>query len=432
MRKDDGTAAAWCAALWPPRGQHGNVAELLTRPLLRRDEPAWGSRVPWLAALLSAAWSLVAGLAICVLPTVAWWLTEGASASVASPLRFGSWAWLVSHRVNVIPSDGSFGLPPLALTLLFLFLLYRSGRWAAHTAAVSTPRDAATVIASLAGSYAVGGALLAAASTTSAVTVAAPEAAAWAAFWALVAAGGGVLHESGVFDDQLSRLTPESRIAFHVGVRAVGVMVAVGAGLLLVSAVGNAGNMGSITSALDAGLFGTALLIILSLVYLPNAAIWASAFALGPGFAVGVGTTVSPSGIDLGLVPALPLLGALPSSVSAVAWMALALPIAVGALMGVAIHRRLPDAPIATAGFTAAGAAGVVMMGMALLAMLSAGSAGGGRLAEVGAASGPVAVTTLALVGVPAVAAAVFSNWRTDGAASIVTSQYAPEKVEED
>lgn len=387
---------------------------MLTRPLLRREEPAWGSRLPWLAAVFGALWSLVAGLAVCVLPTVVWWLGDGANASIAAPLRFGSWTWLVSHRVNVMPADGAFGLPPLAITLVFLLLLYRSGRWAAHAAGVSTPRAAATVIAAMAGSYAIGGVLLAVGSTSADVSVSAPEAAAWAAFWALLAGGSGVLHESGIADEQLDRLTPESRIAFHVGLRAVGVIVALGAALLLVSAVANAGNIGSLASALDAGVLGTVLLVVVSLAYLPNAAIWASSFALGPGFAVGAGTTVAPGGIELGLVPALPLLGALPSSVSGVAWVVLAGPVVIGALMGVAIHRRLPDVPMSTTLLTTAGAAGVVMMGMALLVMLSAGSAGGGRLTEIGATSGSVAVTTLALVGVPAVVAAAFATWRTE------------------
>src|SRR5918995_4754956 len=46
----------------PVGREDGDVTDLLARPLLRRDEPAWGSRVPWLAGVLAAAWALVAGV----------------------------------------------------------------------------------------------------------------------------------------------------------------------------------------------------------------------------------------------------------------------------------------------------------------------------------------------------------------------------------
>ena len=46
------------------------MTDLLSRPFLRRTEPAWGSTVPWLAGVLAAAWALVAGLAIAALPAI--------------------------------------------------------------------------------------------------------------------------------------------------------------------------------------------------------------------------------------------------------------------------------------------------------------------------------------------------------------------------
>ena len=54
------------------------------------------------------------------------------------------------------------------------------------------------------------------------------------------------------------------------------------------------------------------LLLLASLCYLPNSVIWAIAYMLGPGFAFGIGTAVSPSGSALGAVPAFPMLAALP------------------------------------------------------------------------------------------------------------------------
>ena len=55
-----------------------------------------------------------------------------------------------------------------------------------------------------------------------------------------------------------------------------------------------------------AGVLGQAGITVLCLVYLPNLAVWGAAYLLGPGFAVGDGTVVSPGEVLLGPVPALP------------------------------------------------------------------------------------------------------------------------------
>lgn len=53
---------------------------------------------------------------------------------------------------------------------------------------------------------------------------------------------------------------------------------------------------------------------VLQAVLLPNLVLFALAWLAGPGFAVGVGTVISPAEVVLGPVPNLPLLGALPQS----------------------------------------------------------------------------------------------------------------------
>ena len=65
-------------------------------------------------------------------------------------------------------------------------------------------------------------------------------------------------------------------------------------------------------TALNPGIFGSVLLLLASLCYLPNSVIWAVAYMLGPGFSFGIGTAVSPSGSALGAIPAFPMLAALP------------------------------------------------------------------------------------------------------------------------
>lgn len=65
--------------------------------------------------------------------------------------------------------------------------------------------------------------------------------------------------------------------------------------------------------SLQAGIFGGALLLLLNVLYLPNAAIAFASYLAGSGFAVGAGTLISPWWYQNGQIPVLPLLGILPT-----------------------------------------------------------------------------------------------------------------------
>ena len=132
-------------------------------------------------------------------------------------------------------------------------------------------------------------------------------------------------------------------------------------------------------------------LLLAGLALLPNAAVWGAAWLAGPGFAVGVGTAVGPFGHELGPVPSLPLLAALPGGgvPEWVAVLVLAVPVLAGA--GCRRPRRArARAPVTAAGRTALEAAaagplaGVVL---GVLAWLSGGAVGGERLAHTGPAA---------------------------------------------
>ena len=66
-------------------------------------------------------------------------------------------------------------------------------------------------------------------------------------------------------------------------------------------------------TSLQAGIFGGALLLLLNVLYLPNAAIALASYVAGSGFAVGAGTLISPWWYQNGQIPVLPLLGILPT-----------------------------------------------------------------------------------------------------------------------
>jgi hypothetical protein len=65
--------------------------------------------------------------------------------------------------------------------------------------------------------------------------------------------------------------------------------------------------------ALHPGIAGSIALLLLQLAVAPNALIWSASYALGSGFSLGAGSVVAPAATQLGMVPGIPLLGALPS-----------------------------------------------------------------------------------------------------------------------
>ena len=110
----------------------------------------------------------------------------------------------------------------------------------------------------------------------------------------------------------------------------------------------------------------------------------AMAYIVGPGFAVGTGTLVAPTGVQLGTVPSLPILGALPEAGPTPAWVmvVIAVPFMAGAVAGILVVRISPSPSYEGAplwGFVCGLATGAAA---GLLAALSGGSLGGARLSR--------------------------------------------------
>ncbi|MFD7664921.1 DUF6350 family protein [Streptomyces sp. NPDC059788] len=78
---------------------------------------------------------------------------------------------------------------------------------------------------------------------------------------------------------------------------------------------------------------GRCTVLLLSLVLLPNAVVWGTAYGLGPGFTLGAGSTVGPLGAaGYPALPHFPLLGMVPDAggTGPLYWLTAALPIAAG------------------------------------------------------------------------------------------------------
>jgi Family of unknown function (DUF6350) len=238
----------------------------------------------------------------------------------------------------------------------------------------------------------------------------------------LAVCGGtlGMLRGSPLADRLLDALPPGARSALPAAVAAVGTLVAAGAVLAGISLLAHHGEYGTLTRSLGPGVVGTLSLALLGILCVPNAAVWAAGYAVGPGFAVGTGTGVSAFGVTLGPVPAFPLLAALPSAPTppSAARLVLVVPLIAGVVAGVLVAHRDPDAPPRVAAGWACAAAAAAGLAFAVLAALSGGPLGSGRLTAIGPSPwqvGLAAAVELALLAAPAAAITAWSTQRGIG-----------------
>lgn len=384
------------------------MSVVLTRPLLRRDEPTLGSRVPWLAGVVAAGWALVAGAGLAVLPALVLWIGGGAADPVTAPARTGATVWLAAHRVPLAMADGgTLQLAPGGLSLLIVFLLYRAGRWTAHVTAADEPGVVARILVPSVIGYAAAGAVAARFAEAGQLSASPGWAAAWSGAVALVAMGAGVLREAPEASGQAGVLPPWTRVA---AVGAMGIVLAllvVGALLASASVALHSGQIGDGVASLQPDTPGLVVLAGLNMALAVNTVVWGAAYALGPGFQLGADTVVSPAGIDVGPLPVLPLLGGLPADPGGVyGWLVLAGPVGAGLVGGALVWRHTSGAPRLNQMVIALGSAAGAGVVMSVLALLSGGSAGALQLSEIGPVPWQVALATLLLTAPPAVAVA--------------------------
>ena len=177
--------------------------------------------------------------------------------------------------------------------------------------------------------------------------------------------------------------------ALRAGLGTVATVVAAGAVLTTVALLLGYGQVIALYGSVQAGVLGGVALTAAQLALLPTLVLWAAAWIVGPGFAVGAGSAVSPIAVSLGPLPAIPVLGALPAEPSPLGFISLLVPLLAAFIAGLAVRPRLVAAldgepPRFWAVGTAALAAAVAGLGMGFLAFVAAGSAGPGRLAMVG------------------------------------------------
>ncbi|MCU1424484.1 MAG: hypothetical protein JWM51_775, partial [Microbacteriaceae bacterium] len=141
--------------------------------------------------------------------------------------------------------------------------------------------------------------------------------------------------------------------------------------------------------SLHTEVLGGIALTLAQLAFVPNFVIWVASWLVGPGFAIGTGSAVGPFTTQLGPVPAIPVFGALPEGDLAYGVIGILVPVVSGFLVAALARRGIVRGlrGASPAGWLVATGLGMGVVGGALLGALaafSAGSAGPGRLVDVG------------------------------------------------
>ncbi|MET9063802.1 cell division protein PerM [Streptosporangium sandarakinum] len=414
-----------------------NVLSRLPLPGVTGDDDDVRRPLP-VSGMLAAAWTLGVGLAVLTTLTLVGWIASPRGSlgpGLPGVFRAAAQLWLAAHHAGFAIPGGSIGLLPLGLTVLPAFLLYRAGIWMARDADLrlrlparlprNSPKEQAdarrraqlVLIAqagvSLAAPYALLAGVIALVTRNEITQPYLGDTLVSHLVLAFLAGSAAVARTIGPWRSMLRLLPERVRSVVVSSAAALGIMLVAGAALVLGAVAVNFDQVRELSDVLAPGFVGGLLLLLLQGLYLLNAFVWGMAYIAGPGFSLGAGTLVAPTGVQLGTVPSLPILGALPEAGPTPAWVmaVIALPFAAGAVAGVLGVRIAPSpsyegAPLwgFVCGVVTGAAAGA-------LAALSGGSLGGARLSAVGPAGWEVMLSVTLEVGVAAGISAGLTNW---------------------
>jgi hypothetical protein len=214
-----------------------------------------------------------------------------------------------------------------------------------------------------------------------------------AATLALIAGTVGLLVESGV-GAEMADATPQGlRDAIPAAMAAVLSVVAIASVLYAVLLALHFSRVTSMLELLNPGVVGSVVLFTICLMLLPNVILYVVAFLAGPGFQLGIGTSIAPTGVDVGNLPAVPLLAAVPADGATPTYLLVLtalVPLVAGAMAGLVVARRGLAAEDSEAlgwdAFALRGCIAALLAAFTLMVLmvLSGGAAGPGRMAEVG------------------------------------------------
>ncbi len=370
------------------------------------------------AALLSLAVCLVTGLA-------GWYATDaGAHGTPSDGLRVGALGWLLGHGAGVGIEGVRISLVPLGITLLAALSIWRLALRVGDQISPYGPdvhrigdgeRDWTVPVAITL--FTAGYAVVAVITATLAATSATDPSTARVLVWSLALCGAigapAIAVASGRAAIWAAHVPETVRGAARACRRILGVWVGVCLVTFALALVLDLSTAANVMSQLGLDSGEATLVGGLSLTVVPNAAVFAGSFLLGPGFSVGTATVVSPSAVVVGPLPMLPVFAALPDPGTPPGWFGalLLVPVLVGAAGAARSQRRHPT--LRWREGAVRGGAGGVSAGLVfgLVAALAGGAIGPGRMREVAPFAGEVLVHAVTAFGLGGLLGGLLVTW---------------------
>lgn len=386
------------ASLLSPRRDRDDIDLAATEPtvVLGGGETRELPTAAWLALAAGAGalsvlsgWVLVTGL------VVAGWLAAEPG-TLGQAIAVGTQLWLLANGGGATIGTATLTLIPWGVTLLVAWLVSRTAGYAARHGSADSPTVTPMVCIVTTVSYLV-----------PLVAVALVAGGPWPALRAgmvmlVVVAASAACGCCQARDSWPTASWPVwARAVPRAVAAAVLLMFVGGATVLAIGLVLNLDRITTLLAALDAGVVGNLALLLGQLAYAPDAAIWAASYALGPGFTLGGGSIVSPAATELGALPSIPLLAAVPDigpgGVSHL-WL-LTLGVAAGAVAATLVVLARPTARFdetSLVGGLSGVLAGAVFTGVC---WLTSGNLGSDLLADLGPQLVPVLVMATSTMG---------------------------------
>lgn len=355
---------------------------------LGRRQPVVGRR--WWGAVLAAAClpALLCYLAVGVL-LAALAAAAGADTSIGWLAQVAAAGWLAAHHIPLTIDGASLGVLPLLLTLALGTLVARGAAAVARRCDISQPSDAGWVAGTFAGVHGIGAALLALIATPATITVDPALAAVGCALVAAVAAGLGLVRPCGLLPAALGQAPRWVLPGLLAGLWGLAALLTAGVATALTATTLSAPDAIRMSGPDAGSAFG---LIVLSIGYLPNAAIAGLSWLAGPGFSIGA-LSASPFAVHAAPVPAVPLLAALPPGPPQSWWVAV---VAIPLLVGGAVGRRCATGHELPERLRVLGVAGaVIALGGVVLGLLAGGRLGAAAFDPVDIPAGALALALL-------------------------------------
>jgi hypothetical protein len=406
------------------------VSNVLDRPRSAQPAAVGGEPIAsiWLRGTIAAVWAVAVGVAsLIVLALVVWAADSKSTASAGGAIRFAAQLWVLAHRSPLrMPSGGAVTIPPLMLTGLAGLLVARGAAILARGMHRVDRSSIGMVAAAVATPYAILAAVVAGVTASSTFRPSIGAAFICALLIGGISATLGAAKGAGLIGVTWRSLPAEWRECLEATGLALAVLLGVGALLAVGSLVAHAHQFGSIVGGYDGGP-GEFSMVLLSLLYLPNAACFGIGYLAGPGFAIGAGTSVAYGGTSLGALPAFPLLAATPHGPAPLPVLTLSI---LGLLLAggaagrrIAMCRGLDITEVVRRAVISAALTGVTV---ALLVGFAGGPAGPGRLREVGPSPWQVGLVVTGEILLTAVAVVLVATWSDTGRRWLRTGAPSP------